>query len=245
MDFNFELILTLACLITLGFWVMARFVQRSREGVAANIGEYFPVLAVVLVLRSFVYEPFQIPSGSMIPTLKIGDFILVNKWTYGIRLPVLRTKVISVNSPERGDIMVFFPPNEDRYFIKRVVGVPGDKVQFIEGELFINGELVSRELVNETRDLEGKRVKVYSEQLGPVTHAIYQREQMADRSIAYIGVVPAEHYLMVGDNRDNSHDGRYFGFVPEERIVGKAVARWMHWDKFLSVPSFATVGAIY
>lgn len=244
MDFNFELILTLAVLVTLVFWLISKFVTRKKDDFIGGVGDFFPVLAFVLVLRSFLYEPFQIPSGSMIPTLKIGDFILVNKFTYGVRLPVLRTKVIDINSPERGDVMVFFPPHKDQYFIKRVIGLPGDKVQFLNGDLFVNGEKINRELVGTDRDTNGYQVNVYEEYLADTPHILWQSERMSAVSQRYSDVVPDGHYLMVGDNRDNSNDGRSWGFVPEENIVGKAVSRWMHWDEFFSMPSFSSVGPI-
>ena len=178
---------------------------------------FFPVLAVVFVLRSFLVEPFQIPSSSMVPTLQVGDYILVNKYTYGIRLPVLRTKVMSLNEPRRGDVMVFFPPHmNDTYFIKRVVGLPGDTVTYRGKVLYVNGERVERQPIVD-RMRPGRDFSV---------------------------VVQPGHYFMMGDNRDNSSDSRIWGQVPEQDIVGKAFAIWMHWDSFFSLPSFGRVGLI-
>ena len=147
MDLNFELILTVIFLVSALFWLLNKFVVRQTEGAVEFVASLAPVLGFVLVLRSFVVEPFQIPSSSMVPTLKVGDFILVNKWTYGIRLPVLRTKIIELNSPERGDVMVFFPPHEERYFIKRVVGLPGDEIHVLDGVLYINGDKMSQKVL--------------------------------------------------------------------------------------------------
>ena len=203
---------------------------------------FFPVLALVLVLRSFLFEPFQIPSESMVPTLEVGDFILVNKFTYGIRLPVIRTKVVGINSPERGDVMVFFPPHKKQYFIKRVVGLPGDKIVLDDNVLYINGEQQPQEATEQVIQ-DFRRYQVMTEALDGREHQMRKlvRSSPAPRNA---WVVPEGHYFMMGDNRDNSHDSRGWGFVPEENIVGKAVAIWMHWESFLSLPSFKNVGPI-
>ena len=144
MDFNFELILTIAFLATGCFWLINRFLTKKEDGVIEFFASLAPVLGFVLILRSFIIEPFQIPSRSMVPTLKVGDFILVSKWNYGVRLPVIRTKLFDVSSPERGDVIVFFPPHEDRYFIKRLVGLPGDKVQVVDGVLYVNDQIMKQ-----------------------------------------------------------------------------------------------------
>jgi signal peptidase I len=211
---------------------------------------FFPVLLLVFVLRSFVAEPFQIPSGSMEPTLDIGDFILVNKFTYGIRLPVLNTKVISVNEPQRGDVMVFFPPHmPDTYFIKRVIGLPGDEVRYINHVLYINGERVPETLLAEL-PVGNPYYRQASETLGGKTFTTKKNQVPGEISgqphRLYPGVwrVPEGHYFMMGDNRDNSADSRVWGMVPEDAIVGKAFVVWMHWDKFFSIPSFSRVGVI-
>ena len=204
---------------------------------------FFPVLLLVLVLRSFLVEPFQIPSTSMVPTLAVGDFILVNKFTYGIRLPVVRTKVIDVTKPERGDVMVFFPPHEKRYFIKRVIGLPGDRIDYVDKQLFINGEKIPERL---QAQLPANRplFEVYEETLGTKVHQIrkdlYPVAHIERRGL----VVPPGHYYMMGDNRDNSSDSRIWGFVPEENIVGEAFAIWMHWKGFGSWPDLSRIGGI-
>jgi signal peptidase I len=242
MDLNFELILTLIFLLSGLFWLLNKFLVKQEEGLIEFVGSLAPVLGVVLVLRSFVIEPFQIPSQSMVPTLKVGDFILVNKWTYGVRLPVLRTKLIEVSSPERGDVMVFFPPHEDRYFIKRVVGLPGDKIHVLNGVLYVNSEKMAQTLLPEPAN--SPRSVVMTENLTGVEHQIQKRTSPTRLSQNYSAVVPQGHYFMMGDNRDNSSDSRVWGPVPEERIVGKAFARWMFWNDFFSVPSFDRAGEI-
>jgi signal peptidase I len=242
MDLNFELILTLLFLLSGLLWLLNKFLVKQEEGLIEFVGSLAPVLGVVLVLRSFVIEPFQIPSQSMVPTLKVGDFILVNKWTYGVRLPVLRTKVIDVSAPERGDVMVFFPPHEDRYFIKRVVGLPGDKIHVLNGVLYVNGEKMIQTLLPEPAN--APRSVVMTENLTGVEHQMQKRTSPTRLSQNYSAVVPQGHYFMMGDNRDNSSDSRVWGPVPEERIVGKAFARWMFWNEFFSIPSFDRAGEI-
>ena len=242
MDLNFELILTLIFLVAFAFWLLNKFVVKQEEGGIEFIGSLAPVLGLVLLLRSFVVEPFQIPSQSMLPTLKVGDFILVSKSTYGVRLPVLRTKLVNVSSPERGDVMVFFPPHEDRYFIKRVVGLPGDKVQVLNGVLYVNGEQMLQTLMPE--EATSARSVVMTENLMDSQHLIQKRISPTRLSQSYSTIVPEGHYFMMGDNRDNSSDSRVWGPVPEDRIVGKAFARWMFWNEFLSIPSFDRAGKI-
>ncbi len=203
---------------------------------------FFPVLFVVFVLRSFLVEPFQIPSSSMVPTLQVGDYILVNKYTFGVRLPVLRTKVLAMNEPERGDVMVFFPPHmNETYFIKRVVGLPGDTVTYRDKKLYVNGERIEREEVGTMPDLAA-RFQVGLETLGESRHLMQVDDMRPSRDFS-VQVKPG-HYFMMGDNRDNSSDSRIWGQVPEKDIVGKAFAIWMHWDSLFSIPSFSRVGLI-
>ena len=204
-------------------------------------GGFFPVLAVVLVLRSFVFEPFVIPSTSMVPTLEVGDYILVNKYTYGLRLPVFGTKVLDLGAPERGQVMVFFPPHVDRYYIKRVVGLPGELIQYRNKRLFINGDPVPLAVTGRVPQNDPVLLTL-SEQLGEAEHAahVYTGRRPLDGEWR----VPEGHYFMMGDNRDNSADSRVWGFVPEANIVGRAVAVWMHKEPGFSLPSFARNGAI-
>lgn len=212
---------------------------------------FFPVLALVFVLRSFVIEPFQIPSESMVPTLEVGDFIVVNKFIYGIRLPVFRNKVINITDPKRGDVMVFFPPKKKQYYIKRVVGLPGDKIRIENNVLFINGEEMAQS--NVTRDPtqyldwctgSAASYQVADEMLGDKLHKIRKCSLAGPYGRQGYWEIPEGEYLMVGDNRDNSSDSRDWGLVPEERIVGKAFAIWMHWETFFSLPTFSRIGSI-
>ena len=222
--------------------------QKRSPAVAAEpvIVEYaksfFPVLFVVFVLRSFLVEPFQIPSSSMVPTLQVGDYILVNKYTFGVRLPVVRTKVMELNLPERGDVMVFFPPHlNDTYFIKRVVGLPGDKIRYANKKLYVNGDEVSQRLLAQLPPSQ-PRYQLSEENLGGVTHEL--QTDMLRQNDNFTVTVRKGHYFMMGDNRDNSSDSRVWGQVPERDIVGKAFAIWMHWESFFSMPSFQRVGSI-
>ena len=230
----------------------------NKEPLLVEYGKsFFPVLFIVLVLRSFLVEPFQIPSGSMKPTLDVGDFILVNKFSYGIRLPVIDKKVIEVGDPQRGDVMVFrFPSDPNVNYIKRVVGLPGDSIRYTaDKRLFVNGALVAEQLIGSEPGTLGS-AELYQEKLGEAEHLI--RKEMSryraapDRS----WTVPAGHYFMMGDNRDNSNDSRYWddpnipkdmlGMVPDRNIVGKAFAVWMSWPepKLSHLPNFSRVGLI-
>jgi len=259
MDFNFPLVLALLVLISGLIWLLDILVLAPRRQIAAEKNStasseplyveysksFFPVLFVVFILRSFIVEPFQIPSPSMVPTLKVGDFILVNKFTYGIRLPVIRTKVFDINQPKRGDVMVFFPPHEKRYFIKRVIGLPGDTIAYRNNELFINGKKVDEKL--QAQFLTARpQYELYIESLGEIEHQTKKLLNPARHGVNASYSVPQGHYFMMGDNRNNSSDSRVWGTVPEENIVGKAFATWMHWEGLFSgtIPSFSNVGAI-
>jgi signal peptidase I len=195
----------------------------------------FPILLIVLLFRSFLFEPFKIPSGSMIPTLLIGDFILVNKFAYGLRLPVLHTKFVSLGEPERGDVVVFrYPVDPKVNFIKRMVGLPGDTIAYRDKRLFINGEEVaavaqgryaSDAVKCDTPRADAMRLQ---ETLGEVTHDILVHENSGSRYQQW--VVPEGHYFVMGDNRDRSNDSREWGFVPEENLMGRAVGIWLNFD---------------
>jgi signal peptidase I len=212
-------------------------------------GSFFPVIALVFVLRSFLYEPFKIPSSSMVPTLLVGDLILVNKFTYGIRLPIINKKVIDLNDPQRGDVMVFkYPRDMTQDYIKRVVGVPGDKITYKDKRLTVNGISVEYTALDDYLDDERPvYYKQLTENLNGAQHRILNNEgtpslnpsevkdfpSRAACTYQYDGsgfscVVPAGNYFMMGDNRDNSADSRYWGFVPNENIVGKAFFVWMN-----------------
>ncbi|QXZ10088.1 signal peptidase I [Comamonas sp. Y33R10-2] len=207
----------------------------------------FPVIAIVFVLRSFLFEPFKIPSGSMIPTLMVGDLILVNKFTYGVRLPVINKKIIDGNTPQRGDVMVFrYPPQPTLDYIKRVVGVPGDEVAYINKRLTINGkEVPARDLPDFLERDAMRYFKQFEETLGDKPHknivnsdvpgfiqgtSDFPFKENCRYSIEGVTCkVPEGHYFMMGDNRDNSLDSRYWGFVPDKNIVGKAFFVWMNF----------------
>ncbi len=218
---------------------------------------FFPVILIVFLVRSFLVEPFKIPSGSMIPTLLIGDFILVNKFTYGIRLPVVNKKIVALNEPQRGDVMVFrYPEDVSIDYIKRIVGVPGDKIEYRNKRLTINGKPAPTEEAGDYLDIESdlnyQNLKLQTEELGAHAHRTIQNpnvpaihlgsvQSFPHRDNCIIGeeglscTVPPGHYFMMGDNRDNSKDSRYWGFVPDENIVGKAFMIWWHWGKFSRV----------
>lgn len=230
----------------------------TKEPLLVEYGKsFFPVLFIVLVLRSFLVEPFQIPSGSMKPTLDVGDFILVNKFSYGIRLPVIDQKVIPVGDPQRGDVMVFrYPSDPNVNYIKRVVGLPGDVVRYTSDKhLYVNGQLVAEQLLGtEPGSLGG--AELYREKLGEVEHEIRKEMTRYRAQPDHQWTVPAGHYFMMGDNRDNSNDSRYWddpnipkdelGMVPDKNIVGKAFAVWMSWPepKLSHFPNFSRVGLI-
>ncbi|MFM8611053.1 MAG: signal peptidase I [Burkholderiaceae bacterium] len=216
----------------------------------------FPVIAVVFLLRSFVFEPFKIPSGSMIPTLLIGDLILVNKYTYGLRLPVVNTRITDGKAPERGDVIVFrYPPKPSLDYIKRIVGAPGDEVAYLNKQLTVNGQLVPRKALSDFFDEDAMRYsKQLEERAGGKTYRVLND---ADRPAFVPGVeefpyrencrysvegvvckVPPGHYFVMGDNRDNSLDSRFWGFVPEGNIVGRASFIWLNFGNFGRIGSF-------
>lgn len=226
----------------------------SKEPLAVEYAKsFFPVLFIVFFLRSFLVEPFQIPSGSMIPTLQVGDFILVNKFAYGLRVPVLNKTFIPVGKPQRGDVMVFFPPHQPKtYFIKRVIGIPGDKVRYANNVLYLNDVEIKQEFVKKAFPEWGSfcmsyrlQLTVVNEDLNGVSHKMQKCDQPSPLSaVDKTWTVEEGHYFMMGDNRDNSGDSRVWGTVSEDAIVGKAFAVWMHWEELLSIPGFENVGVV-
>ncbi|MGS2723209.1 signal peptidase I [Porticoccus sp. GXU_MW_L64] len=254
MDFDFSLILVIAFFVTGVCWVLYKLNVEIAGKTVEFLGSLFGVVALVLVLRSFLFEPFKIPSGSMIPTLKVGDFILVNKYAYGLRLPVSGTKVIDIDEPKRGDVMVFIPPHKKQHYIKRVIGLPGDTVEVRQGILFVNGKEMKQtehpDIAPDNRTCTQMGLKdcvVQLENIDGVEHAIQRVKYPTSRvSFSFAATVPEGRYFMMGDNRDNSTDSRSWDVktVPEKNIVGKAVAVWMHWDKFLSWPDFTQARSI-
>ena len=194
---------------------------------------FFPILLAVFFIRSFIVEPFRIPSESMLPGLMAGDYILVNKYQYGVRLPVFRNKIIPLSEPERGDVLVFqYPVDPNDNFIKRVIGLPGDVISYEQGNLYINGELAPKEwLESITRFNQAgmfNEVELFAQQLGEHNFEIYERDGPG-RSVPYFEV-PEGHYFAMGDNRNDSDDSRVWGVVPEENIIGRAFFIWMSWD---------------
>lgn len=194
---------------------------------------FFPVILAVLLLRSFLVEPFRIPSGSMMPTLVVGDFILVNKFSYGIRLPVLDTKIMEVDEPVRGDVVVFrYPKDPSVDYIKRVVGVPGDTIGYFNKVVYVNGEPAGQVpaglYIGKGSGVSMSGASIRREQLGEMQHDILVMPRTPGVEGEYI--VGDDEYFVMGDNRDNSNDSRYWGTVPEENLVGKAFRVWMNWD---------------
>lgn len=246
MNINFPLMLTILVFISGIFLLVSKLNNDKKPRIfirfSTYLGSFFPVLLFVFVLRSFIFEPFQIPSGSMIPTLKIGDYILVNKFSYGLRFPVTRFKFFDLGYPERGDVMVFTPPHDKRYFIKRVLGLPGDKIMIKNNILYLNGSQVDYTFLSE--DTKNKGYIIENEILDGVKHLVRKRKIPTSLGENYSTVVPPKHYFMVGDNRDNSSDSRMWGAVPEANIVGKAILIWMSWSSFSELPSFSGAGKI-
>jgi signal peptidase I len=271
MDFDFNLILVPATLIFFAIWLLDKLVLKQRQKLGRGhenmiVGwayDFWPVLAVVLVIRSFVVEPFNIPSESMVPTLQTGDFILVNKFSYGVRLPIANTKIINSGEPKRGEVAVFrYPEKPSINYIKRVVGLPGDHIVYDHGRITINNQLISKKALPELGNAEYEQF--FQETLGTHQHII--RELNGANSAAQARFinstdnqagnfastngqhwevkVPQGHYFTMGDNRDQSADSRFWGFVPEQNLSGRAFYIWMHKEPGFHVPAFSRNGTI-
>jgi len=257
---DFSLLLVLLTLATGVVWALDKWLWEPRRERAAEAGEggrrapmgvefcrsFFPVILVVLLLRSFVVEPFRIPSGSMMPTLLDGDFILVNKFDYGLRLPVVHTKILGVGEPQRGDVAVFrWPKDPSKDFIKRVVGLPGDTVTVHGNELVVNGKRIRHRYLGPYLGPGSSSLfnpGLYRETLGSHTHDILLMKQVPVPNGTYH--VPKGHYFVMGDNRDDSDDSRMWGFVPERNLVGKAFLIWMNWDPQRMHPLWSRIGEV-
>jgi len=299
MDFDFNLILV-PLTIGLGLiWLLDKLALKQRktrghgkESLLVRWAyDFFPVLAVVLVVRSFLIEPFNIPSSSMVPTLYTGDFIAVNKYAYGVRLPLTYNKVLDTGSPEHGDVIVFrYPENPSIYYIKRVIGLPGDTVSYSQGQLAINdvpvdtkpvdfdanrdltaqlypagqvtpGQVLTESEATQMGQQEEAQAQYFQETQGENKHLVRYLsdmnssqyapflQQQAPEVVSSAGTewrvtVPADEYFVMGDNRDRSADGRFWGFVPDENLAGKAVYIWMHKPPGLNLPTFSRNGSI-
>jgi signal peptidase I len=257
MNFDFPTIMVIAAMITGMIWALdawlwaparretvarkaasgttngAILAEASKEPVLVEYARsFFPIIVIVLVLRSFLVEPFRIPSGSMIPTLMIGDFILVNKFIYGIRLPVINKKIISIDEPQRGDVAVFrYPKNPSVDYIKRVIGLPGDRISYFNKTIYINGEPMPQEIMGPYYQDDrpySRPDELRVEYFGDRDHQIIIEPGVSLGEGEYR--VPKGHYFMMGDNRDRSNDSRFWGVVPEENLVGKAFMVWMSWQ---------------
>jgi len=242
MDFDFSFFLFVATVATGVIWGGYLLILKAKgetfdeenEPLAVEYARsFFPIVLIVFLLRSFLAEPFRIPSGSMMPTLLVGDFLLVNKFTYGIRIPVINKKVIELNEPKRGDIVVFrFPKDPTVDYIKRVVGLPGDKIVYDNKQLYINDAPIEQISIGryqgfgQGQEMTGAEHLV--ENLTGIEHSILVRHDSPTLQFTYI--VPEGNYFVMGDNRDNSNDSRYWGTVPEAYLVGKAFFIWMSWD---------------
>jgi len=253
---SFALFLLLLLVVTGAVWLLDKHLLRKRRPAGAKEPwwveysvSFFPVILIVFFLRSFLVEPFKIPSTSMVPTLVVGDFILVNKFTYGIRLPVANVKILDINAPQRGDVMVFrYPEDTSLDYIKRVVGVPGDRIEYRDKKLYVNDAEVPRRRLDDYLSRERMQFsRRYAEKLGEAEHEILIEDEAPAfypqvRSFPHAGncnyntqglecTVPAGHYFMMGDNRDNSSDSRVWGFVPDRNIVGKAFFIWLNLNE--------------
>lgn len=249
LDFSFYLFV--AVVITGGIWLLDIWVLKprrekvfnassemhtgvevSRKGKESVVVEYsksfFPVLLIVFLLRGFIVEPFRIPSGSMLPSLYIGDFILVNKFAYGIRLPVLNKKIIDTSEPKRGDVVVFrYPRDESLDYIKRIIGLPGDHIAYYNKQLYINGKPIERDFIGQYTGPGQTFANEYVEKLEGVDHEMLLLPARPN-NLQGEYIVPQGNYFVMGDNRDNSKDSRVWGPVPEENLLGKAFMIWMH-----------------
>ncbi|WP_443081385.1 signal peptidase I [Thiohalorhabdus sp.] len=251
---NFTLILLLLLAVTGGIWLagwawgrLRGLSTEERSVVVDYARSLFPVILLVVLIRSFVVEPFKIPSGSMLPTLQVGDFILVNKFDYGLRIPLAGWKITDGSDPERGDVIVFqFPQNESVDFIKRIVALPGDEVAFRDRTLYVNGEPVptSYEGRYVYRSQRGQQIQTqrFQERTDHHRYAVVYDTQKRGRTLIEPVEVPPGEYFVMGDNRNHSNDSRYWGAVPEENVLGQAFVIWWSWDGYANNARWSRLG---
>lgn len=248
---NFALILVilsgisgLIYLLDVLFWAKKRGKETNPNKIIEYARSFFPVFVIVLLLRSFLVEPFRIPSGSLEPTLLVGDFVAVNKFAYGLKLPVIEKKVIPIAEPKTGQIAVFrWPPEPSYDYIKRVIGTPGDKVSYHNKVLTVNGVEAKQTFVEYTMDeSSGRAVAKYQENLNGVKHDIFVRPDVA--AFDFDVTVPEGNYFMMGDNRDDSADSRFWGFVPDTYLRGKAFLVWMSWNGKTDSVRWSKIGSL-
>ena len=286
MNFDFNLILIPLTLVLGVFWLLEkRGVKKLKNSWIKSWVELFPILAIYMVFRSFVLEPFNIPSSSMVPTLYTGDYIMANKYDYGLRLPIVNTKIMNTGHPEHGDVAVFlYPQDPSVRYIKRIIGLPGDTVRYDHGQLFINDAPIPTQVANYVADkkltsqlyrpnekISDTQAITLGNQEEKVAQYLQETEEEHSHLVRYITgssakyapflqqvspevmasegtqwqlTVPQNQYFVMGDNRDVSADGRFWGFVPDDNLVGKAVFIWMHKAPGLSLPSFSRNGWI-
>lgn len=240
--FDFTFYLTLAVIVTgaialldILFWAKKRRAANKKEPIVIEYARaFFPVLLLVLLIRSFVGQPYRVPSSSLAPTVLPGDLIAVEQYAYGLRLPVINTKIVNIGEPKHGQIFLFrYPVNPNVTFIKRVIGVPGDHIQYINKVLYINGVEAKQKLIETTHYIDENGVyfteNLIEENLDGVKHKIYVQPEGGETQDVDV-VVPPNNYFAMGDNRDNSGDSRFWGFVPEQNLIGKALIIFMSWD---------------
>lgn len=252
MDYDLEFFLVAATFLAglIVFWARAKASSRHGWLMTKTIDiarSLFPILLIVLVIRSFIIEPFRIPSGSMLPTLEIGDFIMVNKFTYGLKLPVFHTMLIATSTPERGDVVVFrYPDDPTKDYIKRIIGLPGDRIAYKDKLVYIN-DIPAAQMTN-ARDkqpysnLYGRELFRKTEYLGVRKHEILLADSLRGRR-GREWQVPEDSYFVMGDNRDNSNDSRAWGFVPAANLVGKAFFIWMNWNHYEGEVKLSRIGS--
>jgi len=208
---------------------------------------FFPVLLIILIIRSFIVQPYKVPTGSLSPTIIPVEFILVNQFAYGLKLPILNINILNIGEPKRGDLVLFrYPKNPKILFVKRVIGLPGDNITYYKKILKINGEITTQLFQNIDLDMEGefpKIVKVKIENLNGLKHKIFIRDEI-NKDERFDIIVPNNFYFMMGDNRDSSNDSRHWGFVPKNNLVGKAFAIWMSWDQERKIIRWERIGKI-